>query len=87
MRLIGRIFLWCFAVIGFGAVAVAVTGIAVAVFFVSQAPDLPERVVLRLDLEGGIAQWWHSRFRTQLPWVRFLAFPNFSEKNCRCCQG
>lgn len=54
MRLIGRIFLWCFAVIGFGAVAVAVTGIAVAVFFVSKAPDLPERVVLRLDLEGGI---------------------------------
>ena len=67
MRLIGRIFLWFFAVIGFGAVMVAVIGVGVAVFYFSSEPEMPERIVLRLDLEGGIGDGQMER-----PWDALL---------------
>ena len=50
MRLIGRIVLWGFALVGL-AVTLAGAGAVVALlYFTSQGDDLPDRIVLRLDL-------------------------------------
>jgi protease-4 len=50
MRLIGRIVLWGFALVGL-AVTLAGAGVVVALlYFPTQDDDLPDRIVLRLDL-------------------------------------
>ncbi len=67
MRLIGRICLWFFAVVGFGTILTAAIGIGVAVFFVKPTPELPERLVLKLDLKGGVSDGNVDR-----PWDELL---------------
>jgi protease-4 len=67
MRLIGRIFLWLFALVGFVTVASAVLGIVAAIFYAEKAPELPDRMVLRLDLNKGIPD-----ARADEPWDALL---------------
>jgi protease-4 len=56
MRRIGKIIVWLLASVG----AAGVIGLAVAAIFVSRigdtAPDLPDRMVLSLDLNAGVAE-------------------------------
>jgi len=67
MRLIGRIVLWFFALIGMTAASAVAVGIVFAVFYHDNEPVMPERVVLWLDLDGGVADT-----QSEAPWASFL---------------
>ncbi len=54
MRLIGRIFLWGFALLGMAVTLAGIAGIAAALYFPSQKEEMPGRVVLRLDLDKAL---------------------------------
>ena len=63
MRRIGRIFLYLFASVGALVTLLVVSAIVIAVTFDKPEAELPERIVLRLDLDKGI-----SDSRSDDPW-------------------
>jgi protease-4 len=51
MRLIGRIVLWGFALVGMAVTLAGAVAIVAAVYFSSQGAEAPDRIVLRFDLD------------------------------------
>ena len=65
MRRVGRFFLYMFASVGALVTLAFVSVIVLAVTYEKAAPELPEQIVLRLDLDRGI-----SDSRSDDPWRR-----------------
>lgn len=63
MRRIGRFFLYLFASIGALITLFAVSAIVLAVVYATPEPELPEQIVLRLNLDSGV-----SDSRSDDPW-------------------
>ena len=56
MRLIGRIFLWLFAVVGFFIIVVATSLTTWFILSSEETESLPSRMVLSLDLNAGVSE-------------------------------
>jgi protease-4 len=56
LRLIGRILLWLLAGLGIATVAIFLVAVVMLTRLGDSAPDLPERMVLMIDLNRGVAE-------------------------------